>query len=208
MELRKTKNICTIGPATTEVPVLVDMIDHGMDCARLNFSHGSHEEHLQRIENIRKACQIARRSIALLLDTRGPEIRFTSFPGGSIDIREGQVFAVNCSDEEVKEHPSGRITFPALCQYVHKGSTLLVDDGKIELKVSEVRDRVIWCVTVIGGTIRDNKGINVPNAAIPMEYLSPADRDDLRFGVEQEMDYIALSFVRSRADVMDVRAYL
>ena len=206
--MRKTKNICTIGPATTDVAVLVDMIDHGMDCARLNFSHGSHEEHKMRMDNIRRASQITRRSIPILLDTKGPEIRFGTFPGGGIELLEGEAFAICCDGGEADEHKYGHVTFAELWQYVSRGSTLLVDDGKLELKVKEVRGETIWCTVVTGGYLRDHKGINIPNVPIPMAYLSQADRDDLRFGVEQDVDFIAMSFVRSRADVLAVRDYL
>ncbi len=206
--MRKTKNICTIGPASERVETLVAMIQHGMDCARLNFSHGSHEAHRQRIASIREASRIAGRNVAILLDTKGPEIRFRSFPGGGVQVDEGGEFTIECAGRASDGCPHGEITFPALCQYVAPGNLLLVDDGKIELRVREVADGVIRCAVTVGGTIYDNKGINVPNVAIPMAYISEADRADIRFAVENEVDFIALSFVRSRDDVLAVRALL
>ena len=206
--MRKTKIICTLGPAVDDIQILRELVLNGMDCARLNFSHGSYEEHLQRMNKIRQLREELNIPIPILLDTKGPEIRIGKFEKGFIEINKGQTF---CFYPEIKGKGNETgigITFSNLYKNVEAGTKILVDDGKIGFVVIETTPESIVCKAQNSGRLSDRKSINVPNVAIQMEYMSDIDKQDLLFGIEQEIDFIAASFVRSAQDVQDLKTFL
>lgn len=205
--MRKTKIICTIGPVTeTEAPMR-QLMENGMDVARLNFSHGDHETHKKRIELIKKLRTEYRRPVAILLDTKGPEVRVKSFKEGSAALKEGGVFTLSMSDCE-GDGKQVAVTYPQLARELPKGTHILLDDGLIELKAEEVTADAIRCRVVTGGVLKNNKSVNVPGVHLQMDYISEKDRSDILFGIENDVDYIAASFCRTAADVLEIRKIL
>lgn len=205
--MKKTKIICTLGPAVDDEEKLRELIENGMDCARFNFSHGSHEEQHARMERLRRVREAMGTATAILLDTKGPEIRLKNFTNGSVVLKEGQTFVLDEKENDGDSHRIG-ITYAPLAESLTVGNRLLIDDGKIELEVIELEGRTITCRVVTGGTVSNHKGINVPGVDITMPYISRADRDDILFGIEEKVDFIACSFVRSAGDVLAVRRLL
>lgn len=205
--MRKTKIICTIGPATDREGVLEGMVEAGMNVARLNFSHGDYEQHAAHIQKIREAEKKAGRPIAILLDTKGPEIRTGDFEGGSITLTEGQNFTLT-HREVMGNAEISYITYDKLHEDVHPGNRILIDDGLIELKVTEIRNRDVVCTVINGGEVSGHKGINIPDVHINLPYMSEKDMADIRFGIEQDIDFIAASFVRTAEDVRRIRWFL
>ncbi len=205
--MRKTKIVCTMGPATDSEAVLRDLMLAGMDVARLNFSHGTHEEALVRMNRIKKVREELDIPVAILLDTKGPEIRIKDFRDGKVTLVEGQKFTLCTEDVEGDENQVS-ITYPDLPKDVKKGTRILIDDGLIEMEVVSVKSTKIVCEVKNGGVISNKKGVNVPNVSLSMPYMSQKDIDDILFGIEQDVDFIAASFVRTANDVLEIRHLL
>ena len=205
--MRKTKIICTLGPSTDQEGVLRELVANGMNVARFNFSHGSHEEHLGRFEKLKAIREELGKPVAALLDTKGPEIRLKDFKNGTEMLEAGQTFTLTTRDVEgTKEICS--ITYKDLPQDVQPGGTIMLDDGLIKLAIKSVTDTDIVCEVLNSGKIKTKKGVNVPGVHLSMPYLSQRDRDDIIFGVQQGFDFIAASFVRTAQDVYDIRNLL
>ena len=205
--VRKTKIICTLGPATDREGVLRELALNGMDVARFNFSHGTHEEHAKRLEALRRICADENLPIAAMLDTKGPEIRVKKFAGGSAGLKEGQEFTLSPGDFEGDETHAA-ITFDELYKDVHTGSRILIDDGIIEMHVKRVDGEDIVCVVDNGGVVSDSKGVNVPDVHLSLPFISKEDKSDLLFGIEKGFDYVAASFTRTPDDVLEIRKIL
>ena len=205
--MRKTKIICTLGPSTDQEGVLRELVANGMNVARFNFSHGSHEEHLGRFEKLKSIREELGLPVAALLDTKGPEIRLRDFKNGTEMLEAGQTFTLTTREVEgTKEICS--ITYKDLPQDVQPGGTIMLDDGLIKLQVQTVNDTDIVCKVLNNGKIKNKKGVNVPGVHLSMPYMSQRDRDDIIFGAQQGFDFIAASFVRTAQDVYDIRNLL
>lgn len=205
--MRKTKIIATIGPASEEVETLKKMLEAGMNVARLNFSHGSHEEHRRRIENLRQAAREAGKLLAIMLDTKGPEIRTGRLASGPVKLEAGQRFVLT-NREVPGDNQEVQVSYAPLPQEVTPGTTILLADGLISLKVVETTSTDIVCQVMSGGELGERKGINVPGVRINMPFLNDKDRDDILFGIKMGVDYIAASFVRTAEDVLEIRRIL
>jgi len=205
--MRKTKIICTLGPAVDDEKILKSMIEEGMDVARLNFSHGSHEEHLKRVNLFKKVRDEVGKPVALLLDTKGPEIRLGVFEGGEAELDVNETFILT-TQEILGNKEKVSVSYDKLPQYVNKGDRILLDDGLIELIVTETTATDIICRIINGGIIKDKKGVNVPGVKLDMPYLSEKDIEDIKFAVKHDFDYIAASFTRSAADIIDIKTIL
>ena len=205
--MRKTKIVCTLGPATDRDGILREMLLAGMNVARFNFSHGSHEEHKGRLDALKVLREELQLPVAAMLDTRGPEIRLNTFAAGSIQLRTGQEFTLT-TENIVGDQDRCAITYSDLPQDVRAGDTILLDDGLVRLTVLETLPTAIRCRVENDGVMKDRKGVNVPNVRLSMPYMSQRDREDILFGVQQGFDYIAASFVRTAADVREIRRLL
>ena len=205
--MRKTKIVCTLGPATDREGVLREMMKAGMNVARFNFSHGTHPEHQARLEVLKALREELNLPVAAMLDTKGPEIRLKSFANGSVTLTTGQEFTLTTEDV-IGDETRCAITYAELPGDVKEGDTILLDDGLVRLTVLETDASNIRCRVENDGTMKNNKGVNVPNVRLSMPYMSQRDRDDILFGVEQGFDYIAASFVRTAADVREIRQLL
>jgi len=206
--IRKTKIVATIGPACDDLEILKAMIRAGMNVARLNFSHEDHPAHERRLERIRRACAELSANVATMIDTKGGEIRTGSVEGGQVALVEGTPFTLYAAADRLGDASGVSISYPGLVQEVRPGSPILIDDGKLELRVEALEDHAIRCVVVTGGPLSNHKGLNVPGTSILLDAMSDANRADLQFAVEHEMDYIAASFVRSAADVLEIRRFV
>ena len=207
--MKKTKIVCTIGPASESVDTLVELMNSGMNVARLNFSHGDFEEHGARIKNIREAAKITGKTIAILLDTKGPEIRTHNMKDGIVELTTGDIVRIAMSEVEgTKEKFS--ITYPGLIDDVHVGSHILLDDGLIDLEVIEIDSVNKEIVTKVlnEGVLKNKKGVNVPNVSINLPGITEKDAADIRFGIENDVDFIAASFVRRPSDVLEITEIL
>ena len=205
--MRKTKIICTLGPSTDKDGVLRELIANGMNVARFNFSHGSHEEHKGRLDLLKSLREELGKPVAALLDTKGPEIRLKDFKYGTEMLEAGQTFTLTTRDVEgTKEICS--ITYKDLPQDVAPGGTIMLDDGLIKLQIQTVNDTDIVCTVLNNGKIKNKKGVNVPGVHLSMPYMSQRDKDDIIFGIEQGFDFIAASFVRTAQDVYEIRNLL
>lgn len=202
--LRKTKIICTLGPATDKGDVLRQLMIEGMNVARFNFSHGSHEEQGERLKKVQKLREELNLPIATLLDTKGPEIRLRDIKDGKAQLTAGQKFVLT-TEEILGDENRVSITYKDLIKDVAPGCRILIDDGLIELGVEDVTDKDIVCHVVNGGTISNKKGVNVPNVELSMPYISEKDYDDIVFGIENDFDFVAASFVRTADDVLQIR---
>lgn len=205
--MRKTKIVCTLGPATDSYTTIKRLVSAGMNVARINMSHGSHEEHHKRMELIRKARKELDVPIAILLDTKGPEIRLKTFKAHKVTLEAGRTFTLTPRDVEGDENIVS-ITYPTLSDSLKVGDPILMNDGLIQLQVKELKGGDIICDIINSGEVSDRKSINLPNTSIDMPYISDVDREDLLFGVSEDVDYIAMSFVRSVADVRQVKRIL
>lgn len=205
--MRKTKIVCTMGPATDKEQVLMELIQSGMNVARFNFSHGSHEEQRQRMEMLKKLRRQCKKPVAMLLDTKGPEIRTGIFQGGKAVLEPGQQFTLTCRDI-IGNSTMAAVTYPKLYEDEKPGNRILIDDGLVELEVQEVRGEDIICKVVNGGVISNHKGVNVPNVHINLPYMSEKDKEDILFGIEQDVDFVAASFTRTAEDVRQIRKLL
>jgi len=205
--MRKTKIICTLGPATDDTDVLRRIFLTGMDVARLNFSHGTHEEHLKRVEIFKQIRDELKKPVALLLDTKGPEIRLRTFKNGEVILKEGDKFTLTTEEIEGDETRVS-ISYKGLVNDVNRGDRILIADGLIELRVLEVTSIDIVCEVVNGGELSNRKGVNVPGVTVRLPFLSDNDKKDLIFGIKNDFDYVALSFVRSAEDVKVVQKFM
>ena len=205
--MRKTKIICTIGPASQSPEKIREMIEAGMNVCRCNFSHGSYEEQKTKMMNVVRISEEMGRPVATLIDTKGPEIRLCTFEEEKIILEEGQKFILTTKDVAgTKDIVS--VTYENIVNDVAVGGSVLIDDGLIELQVEEITDTDLICRVVNGGPVSDKKGVNLPGANLSMPFISEQDRKDILFGIECGFDFIALSFVRSKEDVLEVRQLL
>ena len=206
--MKKTKVVCTMGPNTNDTELLNQLIETGMDVARFNFSHGDHEEQKSRMDLLKELRQELNTNTAILLDTKGPEIRTGVLKGGKrIMLKAGEQFTLTTEEIEGDESKVS-ITYEGLVQDVDAGRVILIDDGLIELKVVGKSEKEIFCEVINGGELGERKGVNVPNVAVRLPAITEKDKDDIRFGVEQGIDFIAASFVRNAECVLEIKAYL
>ena len=205
--MRKTKIVCTLGPSTDKEGVLREMIQAGMNVARFNFSHGTHAEHKARLDTLKALREELDAPVAAMLDTKGPEIRLKDFADGSVRLIAGQEFTLTTTEVEGDVHRCS-ITYADLPNDVKAEDTILLDDGLVRLTVLETAGTEIRCRVENDGVMKNHKGVNVPGVRLSMPYMSQRDREDLLFGVEQGFDYVAASFVRSAADIRELRSLL
>ena len=205
--MRKTKIICTLGPSTDKDGVLRELIANGMNVARFNFSHGSHEEHKGRLDLLKSLREELGKPVAALLDTKGPEIRLKDFKNGTEMLEAGQTFTLTTRDVEGTNEICS-ITYKDLPMDVEPNGTIMLDDGLIKLQIQTVNDTDIVCTVLNSGKIKNKKGVNVPGVHLSMPYMSQRDKDDIIFGIQQGYDFIAASFVRTAQDVYDIRNLL
>ena len=203
-EERFAKIVCTIGPASIAEGILEQMARAGMDVARLNFSHGTHVEHRQAIERIRSVEVRIGKPIAILQDLQGPKIRLGSFAGGSAVLRRGEPFVLT-TERVSGTSERATISYEGFARDVKPGDRVLIDDGRMALEVEEVRGDDVSCRVVTGGVVKDHKGVNLPRTNVRLPILTEKDREDLQFGLRHRVDYIGVSFVRSAADLLEVR---
>ncbi len=205
--MRKTKIICTLGPACEDEKTIERMMEAGMDVARFNFSHGDHDVQKQRIKNIRKISKKMDRYISCLLDTKGPEIRIGQFEKGSVELKAGDNFTLT-TREILGDESIVSISFKDLPRDLRQGAVILIDDGLIELQATNITDTDITCKILNGGKLGDKKGVNVPGFSISLPYVSEKDKADIIFGIENEFDFIAASFTRTEQDILDIKKIL
>ncbi len=207
MSIRKTKIICTLGPASETEEVIRELMLAGMNVARLNFSHGTYDEQRGKIDLVKKVRAELGLPVALLLDTKGPEIRTRDVEGGRIELKKGQSFILTTEDILGSERKVS-ITYQDLVKDVEPGDAILIDDGLIELKVNQVTEKDIICTVKNGGVVSNKKGINVPGVNLNMPFVSQKDYEDILFGIEEGFDFIAASFTRSPEDILEIRKIL
>ena len=205
--MRKTKIVCTLGPSTDREEVLRGMIQAGMNVARFNFSHGTHPEHLARLEKLKALREELDRPVAAMLDTKGPEVRLRDFKDGKVRLTAGQEFTLTTANI-LGDETRCAISYSELPEDVKHGDTILLDDGLVRLTVLETTDMDIRCRVENDGDMKNHKGVNVPSVRLNMPYMSQQDREDILFGAEQGFDFVAASFVRSAADIRELRALL
>ncbi len=204
--MRKTKIICTLGPATEDERILRELMLSGMDAARINMSHGTHEEHKKKIDSVKKLRTELDLPVALLLDTKGPEIRTGNFPQ-KVTLVTGQEFILTTKERD-GDIDGCSVTFQGLPKDVEIGTRILIDDGLIELKVREKSETDIHCLVINGGPVSSHKGINVPGIFLSLPFMSERDRSDLIFGIEQGVDFVAASFTRNADDINEMKSFL
>jgi len=205
--MRKTKIVCTLGPACSNEKTLTEMCRAGMNVARLNFSHGTHEQQLERIELIKKVRSKLGVPLAILLDTKGPEYRIGTFENGSVELQDNDEFTLTTEDI-IGDEKRVSVSYKALPQELKAGDTILLNDGMLTFKVKSVTDKDILCHVEIGGTLSDRKSMSFPNKVLKQAYLSEQDKSDLLFGAAHDIDFIACSFVSSAQDLIDVKNFL
>lgn len=206
--MKKTKIVATIGPASESEDKLRELFENGLNVCRLNFSHGNHDEHKKRIDTIKKVREEMDLPIAIMLDTKGPEIRLGDFKDGTIEITQDDIFTLTTRDI-MGDESIVSITYKGLPQDVEVGGRILIDDGLVELKVLEIIDGTdIKCVAVNSGTLKNHKGVNVPSVNINLPAVTEKDIEDIKFGIENDIDFIAVSFVRTGDDVNTIRRIL
>ena len=205
--MRKTKIICTIGPASQDEKVLRKLMLAGMNVARLNFSHGTHEEHKGKIDTIKKLREELGLPIPIMLDTKGPEYRIKTFENGKIELKDGDTFTLT-TDDIVGNQERVSVNYENLIKDLKVGDRVLVANGIIILQVRELKGNDAICDVIAGGTLSDRKSMNFPNKVMKHAYLSKQDKDDLLFGIKNEVDYVAASFVSTKQDVADLRSFL
>lgn len=205
--MRKTKIICTIGPSSESEERLRELMIAGMNVARFNFSHGTHEEHKKKFDRVIKVSSELGMQVATMLDTKGPEIRLKDIEGGRTELVSGQKFILTTEDI-LGNNEKVAITYKNLKDDITVGTTILIDDGLIEMVVDALEETDIICTVVNGGPISNHKGVNVPGAVLSMPYISEVDRSDIMFGCDMGFDFLAASFVRCREDILEVRKVL
>lgn len=207
VQRRKTKIVCTIGPASESSQVLKSLMKAGMDVARLNFSHGTHEEHLRKIKEIRKLSDRLKRPVTILQDLSGPKIRVGKVKEGGIDLKRGETFILT-NRRILGDEKGVSVTYPSLPMEVKSGDTLLLADGAIELQVLKSNGQDIECRVIVGGTLTSNKGINFPTGTIRASPFTKKDREDLLFGIRNGVDMVSLSYVKDAGDIEGVKRFL
>lgn len=205
--MNKTKIVCTMGPACSDIETIKKMIKAGMSVARFNMSHGTHESHKKQMNLVKAARHELGIPVAIMLDTRGPEIRICQFENGKVMLKAGQSFALT-TETVIGDETIVSVTYKKLPSIVKPGTKILLNDGLIELSVENKTANVIYTKVVVGGELSNNKSINIPSVELNMEYLSEADKDDLKFGVIENVDLFSISFVNSADDVKQVRKFL
>ena len=205
--MRKTKIVCSIGPASESEEVLRGLCLAGMNVARLNFSHGTYEEHARRINAIKKVRSELNLPIAIMLDTKGPEFRIKTFEGGRIFLNDGDKFTFT-TDDVIGNQSKVSVTYPGLCEELDVGDRILLNNGLLIFSIDSVEGSDINCTVICGGELSDRKSMSFPGKHLKQEYLSEQDKADLRFGVEHGVDYVACSFVSCKQDMIDIRNYL
>lgn len=205
--MRKTKIVCTIGPSSEKYEVLEKLIEKGMNVMRLNFSHGDFEEHGARIDNVRKICAKNGKNVGIMLDTKGPEIRTKKF-SEKVVLNQGNSFTIYTKEDLVGDATKCSVTYEDLYKDVEVGSKILIDDGLVALEVKEVGDGKIECIVLNKGEVSSNKGVNLPNSKIKLPALTEKDKNDLLFGIEKDVEYVAASFIRKADDVKNIRSFL
>ena len=205
--MRKTKIVCTLGPASDSEEVIEQLILSGMDAARFNFSHGTHETHGALLTRFKRVRDSLGRPVATILDTKGPEIRIRTFGCGRIELADGDAFTLTTRDVEGDARQVS-VTYANLHQELQPGCHVLIDDGLVDLEVEEISGQDIRCKVVTGGPLSNHKSINIPGVSIALPALTDKDKDDLRFAVENDFDFVAASFVRRASDVEEIRSVL
>ena len=205
--MRKTKIICTIGPASQSEEVLTKMCLAGMNVARLNFSHGDHAEQLAKLNTIKKVREVLNLPIAIMLDTKGPEFRIKTFEGGKITLADGDPFTFTARDVKGNQQEVS-VSYPGLVHDLVPGDTILLNNGLLSFRVEEIQGKDIRCTTLIGGVLSDRKSMSFPGKMLSQPYLSEQDKKDILFGIANEVDYIACSFVSCAKDLEAVHEFL
>ena len=205
--MRKTKIICTIGPASSSEEILTKMCQAGMNVARLNFSHGTHEDHQEKIDMIRKVRDKLNIPLPIMLDTKGPEYRIGTFANGKETLQDGQIFTFT-TRETAGDHTKVSVDYDGLMKELNPGDTILVNNGLLIFRVKELTDSDIICEVLSGGEISNKKSMNFPGHVFHREYLSSQDKDDLLFGIRNDVDFVAASFVSNRENVRELRDFL
>ncbi|WP_392562329.1 pyruvate kinase PykF [Orbus sturtevantii] len=207
--MKKTKIVCTIGPKSESKEMLAKLLNAGMNVMRLNFSHGDYEEHGERIRNLREVMQETGRKAAIMLDTKGPEIRTIKLEGGNdVSLVAGQKFTFTTDKSVTGNSECVAVTYAGFANDLKAGDRVLVDDGLIAMDVKEVKGNEVICTVLNNGDLGENKGVNLPGVSIQLPALAEKDKQDLIFGCEQGVDFIAASFIRKRSDVEDIRTHL
>uniref|UniRef100_UPI004055CB1F pyruvate kinase n=1 Tax=Acetatifactor sp. TaxID=1872090 RepID=UPI004055CB1F len=205
--MRKTKIICTIGPASESKERLKELMLAGMNVARFNFSHGTHEEQRGKFERVLQVRQELNLPVATLLDTKGPEIRLRDFEGGRVELTAGQTFILT-TEEMLGTAKKATISYKNLKNDISVGTTILIDDGLIEMQVEDIQGEEIVCRVINGGFVSNHKGVNVPGVALSMPYISEVDKADILFGIEMGFEFLAASFTRCKEDILEIRKIL
>src|SRR5690625_2541654 len=207
--MRNTKIVCTIGPASESPEMLEKLMNEGMNVARLNFSHGDHEEHAARIRNIREVAKKLDKTVGILLDTKGPEMRTYTMENGAVELKRGQDIIVSM-EEVTGTSEKFSISYAGLIDDVDSDSRILLDDGLIELKIKQIDKQAgeILCEVLNDGVLKNKKGVNVPGVSVNLPGITEKDESDIIFGIEQEVDFIAASFIRRNKDVLEIRELL
>ena len=205
--MRKTKIICTIGPSCSDEKTLTEMCLHGMNVARLNFSHGTHDEHSKMIALIKKVREKLNMPIAIMLDTKGPEYRIKTFENGKIMLSDGDEF-VFTTDDIIGDHTKVSVTYKNLTSELKRGDTVLLNNGLVSFMVENIEGPNVHCKVIHGGEVSNRKSMNFPGKLLRHDYLSDQDKEDLLFGIENHIDFVAASFVSTKADIAAVREFL
>lgn len=205
--MRRTKIVCTIGPASESLSMIISLMRAGMDVARLNFSHGDLADHEMRIRRIREASRRTGRNVGILMDTRGPETRIKTFQEGKVFLEKGQVFSLTVEDVPGSQNRVS-VTYKDIIHDVKVGGIILLDDGLIKLKVKEITDKEVICEVEEGGELSDRKSLNLPGISLNLPPMSEKDKSDILYGISQDLDFLAASFIRKPADVLKIRHLL
>lgn len=207
--MRKTKIVCTIGPASESPQMLEKLMNAGMNVARLNFSHGDHDEHKARIDNIRKIAEKTNKTVAILLDTKGPEVRTHNMQGGAVELEKGKTIDIHM-EEVLGNNERFSVTYADLIHDISIKDTILLDDGLVELTVlsTDKENNTITCEVMNNGLLKNKKGVNVPGVSLNLPGLTDKDREDIIFGIKEQVDFIAASFIRNNRDVLEIRQLL
>ncbi|MBQ8639393.1 MAG: pyruvate kinase [Lachnospiraceae bacterium] len=206
--MKKTKIVCTMGPNTNDRRILTELVKNGMNVARFNFSHGSHEEHRERMELLCSVRDELHIPVAAMLDTKGPEIRTGDLKGDKPYLKDGELFTLTIRPDVLTDETIASITYPGLVKDVEIGTRILIDDGLIELKVESKTDTDIVCRVLNGGELGAKKGVNVPNVKIKLPGITERDKRDILFGIDEGFDFVAASFVRNAACIQEIRNIL
>ena len=205
--MKKTKIVCTLGPASEREEVISAMADAGMNVARINFSHGTHEEHAEKIALVKKIREQKQIALPVMLDTKGPEFRIKTFETGKIVLKKGDVFTFT-TDDVVGDQSRVAVSYRGICEDMTAGDKILLNNGLMVFEVTKVKKPDVVCTVLVGGELSNRKSMFFPDKILHLEYLSEQDKSDLLFGIEQGVDFIACSFVSKAQDITDVRNFL